>query len=174
MVLTLEFSLESHTKSTFPPFFQTFIKLHYYHERFILLVDENNEEFREAVSSKDERSKREMHEFYNREENKTSRRLNMIWIRLSSFTEMFKRLAWKLLEIHRWKICAITVVLSALNQPSACYLFPALIWIMSLPFRQLDLFVYIVTLVWSSLMLLLTMVYQVWSVNLRALCILPI
>ena len=170
MVWTLEFSLENHTKSTmwkFPLFFQAFIKLHYYHERFILLVDENNEEFREAVSSKDERNKREMHEFYNREENKTSRRLNMIWIRLSSFTEMFKRLAWKLLEIHRWKICAITVVLSALNQPSACYLFPALIWIMSLPFRQLDLFVYIVTLVWSSLMLLLTMVYQVWSVNLR-------
>jgi len=50
--------------------------------------------------------------------------------------------------------------MSALHQPSACYLFPALIWILSLPFRQLDLFVYIVTLVWSSMMLLMSMVYQ--------------
>ena len=97
--------------------------------------------------------------------NKTSRRFQQIWTKLSAFGETFKRIAWKLLEIHRWKICAITVIISALYQPSACYLFPALIWILSLPFRQLDLFVYIVTLVWSAMMLLMSMIYQLSFVH---------
>ena len=74
---------------------------------------------------------------------------------------------WKLLEIHRWKICAMVVILSALSQPSACYLFPALLWILGLPFRNLDLFVYILTLVWASLMLLFNMIYQLEFVHVK-------
>ena len=138
------------------------LQLHYYHERFVLLVDENTEEFQDrAVLSKEERNNRELRRSLTTDGNDASRRLfHLVWVRLSAFAETFKRIAWKLLEIHRWKICAITVIMSALHQPSACYLFPALIWILSLPFRQLDLFVYIVTLVWSSMMLLMSMVYQ--------------
>ena len=90
------------------------LQLHYYHERFVLLVDENTEFSERGVGqSKRERNNRELRRSLTEGNEKSRRVLHLVWIKASAFAEAFKRIAWKLLEIHRWKICAITVIMSA-------------------------------------------------------------
>ena len=134
------------------------LQLHYYHERFVILTevaDDKDHEQREPTVNEHARLKRERRPGIS-EQNDTEQQRNRrevlwtIWLKLCEFGELMKRILWKLLEIHRWKICAVTVILSATYQPSACYLFPVIIWILGLPFRSLDNFIYIVTLLWSS------------------------
>ena len=144
------------------------LQLHYYHERFVVLteVDRSMDDQADQRAPQSQESARELRErrrtHPSEPDDKYRRREIMYgwWRNMCELYEIVRRITWKLLEIHRWKICAVTVIMSAIYQPSACYLFPVIIWIIGLPFRSFDHFIYIVTLLWASMILLMSMIYQ--------------